>query len=87
MTVLIRRYTQTCPQCQRNNPVRHKPHGELQPLDVPFAPCETVTLDLIVKLPICIWRNNKYDSLMTIMDKLTKMVCLIPGREDWKAAD
>jgi hypothetical protein len=85
LSTLVRRYTQSCPQCQRNNPVRHKPHGQLQPLEVPAGPCETVTLDLVVKLPVCKSRGIDYDSLMTITDKLTKMVTVFPGREDWPA--
>jgi transposase InsO family protein len=46
---------------------------------------QTVSLDLIVKLPESTFENNQYDSLMTITDKLTKMVTLILGRENWSA--
>jgi hypothetical protein len=42
-----------------------------------------VSLDLITKLPESAIDKSSYDTIMTIMDKLTKMVTLIPGRENW----
>jgi hypothetical protein len=85
MATNFRAYVQSCPQCQRNNPVRHKPHGELQLIDPPDLPLEMITLDMVVKLPTCIFKGIEYDSFMSITDKLTKVVTLIQGREDWSA--
>jgi hypothetical protein len=42
-----------------------------------------VSLDLITKLPESAINKSSYDTIMTITDKLTKMVTLIPGRENW----
>ena len=85
MATNFRAYVQSCPECQRNNPVRHKPHGELQSIDPPALPLEMITLDMVVKLPICVFKGIQYDSFMSITDKLTKVVTLIEGREDWSA--
>jgi hypothetical protein len=82
---LLRSYVTSCPSCLRNNPDRHKPFGQLQPSTIPAMPFEMVTLDLVVKLPNAAFDGNMYDSFMTITDKLTKMVTVILGRENWAA--
>jgi len=81
----LRLYVTTCPSCLRNNPDRHKPFGQLQPITIPAMPFEMVSLDLVVKLSEVAFDCNKYDSFMTITDKLTKMVTIILGRENWSA--
>ena len=85
LSALLRTYVSTCPACQRNNPVRHKPYGQLQPLSLPSQPFEMVTLDLVVKLPPSKLGDTIYDSFMSITDRLTKWVTVILGREDWSA--
>jgi hypothetical protein len=85
LSTSLRSYISSCPSCLRNNPVRHKPFGQLQPVDIPATPFEMITLDLVVKLPDVPFDNNNYDSFMTVTDKLTKMVTIILGREDWNA--
>jgi hypothetical protein len=85
MSRALRSYIQTCPSCQQNNTLRHMPHGQLQPVTSPDYPFQMVTLDLIVKLPESKFGNIYYDTIMTITDKLTKMVTLILGRENWSA--
>ena len=44
-----------------------------------------ITLDMVVKLPPAMYEGTEYDSFMMATDKLTKMVTLILGREDWSA--
>jgi len=83
----LRSYVQTCPTCQQNSTLRHRPHGQLQPIESPDVPLQMVSLDLIVKLPEsrppeC---NTTYDAIMSITDKLSKMITLILGRENWSA--
>jgi hypothetical protein len=85
LSASLRMYIASCPSCQRNSPTRHKPYGHLQPIDIPESPFEMVTLDLVVKLPPS--TSDNFDSFMSITDKLTKMVTLIAGREDWKVVD
>jgi hypothetical protein len=83
----LRTYVAGCPKCQRNNPVRHKPYGQLQPLAIPSQPFEMITIDLVVKLPLAKLGDVTYDSFMSATDRLTKWVTLIPGRENWGALD
>jgi len=81
----LRSYIQSCPKCQLNNTLRHKPYGQLQPIESPHYPMQMVSIDLIVKLPETKVDTQMYDALMTTTDKLTKMVTLLLGREDWSA--
>lgn len=78
----LRSYISSCPFCQQNNTLRHRPYGKLQPTEAPESPIQMVTLDLITKLPESKLDGISYDSMMTITDKLTKMVTLIIGREN-----
>jgi len=81
----LRAYIRSCPSCQVNNTLRHKPYGLLQLISTPASPFEMVTLDLVVKLPPSEYEGQEYDSIMTVTDKLTKMSTLILGRENWTA--
>jgi hypothetical protein len=43
----LRAYIRSCPACQVNNTLRHKPYGLLQPIASPATPFEMVTLWLL----------------------------------------
>jgi len=80
-------YISACPTCQRNKPSNHKLYGTLQLIDSLALPFETVTMDLIVKLSDSTQDGKTHNSIMTITDKLTKMVTLILSREDYFIQD
>ena len=61
------------------------PHGQLQPIESLEYSFQIVTLDLITKLPESRYGNMSYDTIMTITDKLIKMVTLVLRRENWSA--
>lgn len=84
---LLRKYIAECPACAVNTNTHHKPYGRLQPLQTPELPFEFITIDHIFKLLASTFDNNTYDGIMTCMDKLTRMVTLIPGRETYSAED
>ena len=82
MRHLVEGYIGPCPTCNLSKPSHHKPYGELQPiatLDVPFA---TITMDFIVGLLVMDAGN---DALLTVTDKFSKYVKLIPGRTNMNA--
>ena len=70
----IKDYIRTCEICKRAKKPRHRPFGMLQPLPVPTRPWKDISLDLIVELPC----SKNFDSILTIVDRLTKMAHLIP---------
>ncbi|GLI58505.1 hypothetical protein VaNZ11_000240, partial [Volvox africanus] len=68
-------FVQTCSLCQRNKALSGKGHGLLQPLPVPDAPWESVSMDFVVALPKTV---GGYDTVFIMVDRLTKMVHLAP---------
>ncbi|KAJ9516475.1 hypothetical protein QJQ45_011175 [Haematococcus lacustris] len=70
----VKHYVRTCHSCQLNKSSAQKPAGKLQPLPIPLRPWGSVSLDLIVKLPAS--GPAKHDSILVIVDRLTKMVHL-----------
>jgi transposase InsO family protein len=70
----IKKYITTCDICQKAKSKTHAPIGLLQPIPIPERPFDTVTMDFITELP----ESNGYDSILVIVDKLTKYVNLIP---------
>ena len=80
----VEHYINAYPACNQAKPDCHKPYGKLQPittLDIPFA---TITLDFIVALPMSSAEN---DALLTITDKFSKYVKLIPGKTTFTAKE
>ena len=80
----IDRYTRECHICNRAKGPRHAPHGELVPLPPPTKPWTHITMDFIVKLPAS--ADAKFDSILVIVDRLTKMAHFIPCHETDKAS-
>jgi hypothetical protein len=70
----VRTYVDGCPTCQRTKPLRQKPHGLLTPNEIPRGYWEIISCDFIVDLP----RSRGFDSIMVCVDRLSKMVRLIP---------
>jgi hypothetical protein len=71
----IERYVLTCHLCQKNKARNTLPAGLLQPLQLPLNPWHTVTMDFITQLPKT---SRGHDAIFVIVDKLTKMVHLMP---------
>ena len=74
MSIDVKRFVVSCEICQKAKPKKHAPIGLLQPLPIPERPFETVTMDFISELP----ESNGYNSILVIVDKLTKFATIIP---------
>ncbi|SOV07843.1 uncharacterized protein UDID_19594 [Ustilago sp. UG-2017a] len=74
MTAWIADYVASCPVCARYKAPRHHPYGLLQPLATPDRPWGSISLDFIEGLP----PSRKYDSILVIVDRLTKYAILVP---------
>ncbi|KAJ9528487.1 hypothetical protein QJQ45_020535 [Haematococcus lacustris] len=79
----VKNYVRSCHSCQVNKSSAKKPAGLLQPLPIPERPWDSVSMDLIVKLPAS--GPNKYDSILVFVDRLTKMVHLVKTWESMTA--
>ncbi|KAJ9541992.1 hypothetical protein OSB04_028498 [Centaurea solstitialis] len=74
----VARYVEKCLTCLRVKAEHQRPHGKLQPLDIPVWKWEHITMDLITKLPRTI-RN--VDAIWVIVDRLTKSAHFIAINE------
>ena len=70
LTPNLEKYIRHCPQCQLNQTKRHRPYGELMPIDRADMPFQTITMDFIVALPLTV--KDQFDSLLTMICKFSK---------------
>jgi hypothetical protein len=77
MVDMITQYVVTCPSCQRVKAKPLKPAGFLQPLNAPYRPWSSVSVDFIVGLPKT---AEGYDSIAVWVDRMTKMVHFVPRK-------
>lgn len=82
LTSWVHCYVDGCDTCQRNKVTRGQP-VPAQPLNTPEGPWEEVEYDMIVKLPV----SNRFDSILTFSDRLTKMSHFIPCNESMTAEE
>ncbi|KAJ1587444.1 hypothetical protein NDA12_004880 [Ustilago hordei] len=79
MTAWIADYVASWPVCARYKAPRHRPYGLLQPLATPDRPWGSISLDFIEGLPPSKKYDSKtYDSILVIVDRLTKFAILAP---------
>ena len=71
----VKNYVKGCDVCLASKAVRHKPYGDLQSLPVPTHRWKDLSMDFVTGLPLSAdWKGNSYDSILVIVDRLTKMV-------------
>jgi hypothetical protein len=73
-----------CLECQKVKAEHRHSTSLLQQLPIPKLKWEVVTMDFITKLSII---NNQHDSIMVVVDKLTKVAHFIPVKLNHKAAN
>lgn len=77
ITKFVNKYVDTCDVCQRTKVFPAKPHGFLQPLEIPNALWESVSTDFIVKLS----ESEGYDSIIVVVDCHTEQIHCVPTKE------
>mgnify|MGYP000480071671 FL=1 len=83
-TLDIREFVLSCPVCQAEKNVHREPAGLLQPLQLPDQKWADVSLDFIMGLPKS---DSGRDGILTVVDRATKMVHLIPVYQTITAAE
>jgi len=66
-----------CDSYQRNKNCTEQPAGKLMPNSIPEKPWTHILADFITKLPLA----QGYDSILVVVDRLTKLVYFIPTTE------
>jgi hypothetical protein len=72
----VEQYVGGCTVCQRTKGTNRLPTGKLRTLEVPSRPWAEISMDFIEQLP----SSNKYDSILVIVDRLTKWSIFIPTK-------
>ncbi|CAI7889354.1 unnamed protein product [Closterium sp. NIES-54] len=80
----VAEYVASCPTCQVNKARTTAPAGLLQPLEIPTAPWTCVSLDFITDIPRT---PTGFDSILVVIDKLSKMAHFIPTTGTVTAAE
>ena len=68
MSRYLGKYVSTCDMCLCTKVSHQPPVGELNPLPVPDAPWDTISVDYIVELP----ESEGKDAIMVVVDSVTK---------------
>lgn len=77
MDAEVKAYVKACPTCQKVKDRTTAKPGLLQPLPIPEERFSAYSMDFIFGLP----PSNGFTGVMTIVDRLTKLVRLTPCTE------
>ena len=80
----VKRYCKSCLTCQSNKAATAAPYGLLHPLPIPDKKWQYLTLDFVVELPPT---AGGHDTILVVVEKLTKFVILLPTKKDATAVD
>ena len=79
----IQQFCKSYVTCMRPKPQRHKPYKSLKQLPIPERPLNSISMDVIKKLP----SSSRFDTILVIVDWLTKQVIFIPAHNTITSAD
>jgi len=77
VTKEVKQYMEGCNFCQKNKNCTKQPVGKLMPNLIPERPWMHISADFITKLLLA----QGYDSILVVVDQLTKMVHFTPTTE------
>ena len=77
----VKQYVEGCNACQQNKNCIEQPASKLMPNSILEKPWMHILADFITKLPLA----QGYDSILVVVDWLTKMVHFIPTTEKTSA--
>ena len=71
----VKDYVKGCDVCLASKAVRHKHYGNLQSLSISTHRWKDLLMDFVMGLPILTdWKGDSYNSILVIVDRLTKIV-------------
>ena len=80
----VLKHVTECLSCQWIKAEHVKLRGKLQPLEIPQMKWEFISMDFVVGLPLV---QGGYNSIIVIVDMLTKVAHLIPVKTNYKESD
>ena len=75
----IRQTVENCPVCQMEKSDHQAAKGKLMSTQIPEEKWKEISIDFVTDLPMT---QGKKDSILTIVDKATRMVHLVPCRKN-----
>ena len=81
VTKEVKRYVEGCDTCQHNKNRTEQPAGKFMLNSIPEKPQTHILADFITKLPLV----QGYDSILVVVNRLTKIVHFIPTTEKTSA--
>ena len=79
----IEDFVRSCEDCQKNKAPRHRRHGTLHPLELSYAPWDSISMDFITQLP----KSDGCSTVWVIVDRFTKMAHFVPVKDGQKTAE
>ena len=71
----VEAYVRGCDVCLTSKAVRYKLYRDLLSLPVPTHQWKDLSMDFVTGLPLSAdWKGDSYDSILVIVDRLTKMM-------------
>jgi hypothetical protein len=74
----VAQYVLSCVTCSTSKTSQQMPAGKLVPLPIPHRPWETIGMDFVGPLPRT---KSFHDTILVVVDKLTKMIHLVPTNQ------
>jgi hypothetical protein len=76
----VKAYTRACSTCQRIRPMRHRPHGSMEPLPQLRGPWIDISMDFIVGLSESCRKGHAkpYNAILVVVDWYTKQALYFP---------
>ena len=82
LTKLLHFFIRHCLQCLALQTRRHPPHGSFQLIESPSVPFFTLTLDIMLALPLS---KEGYNVIISVTCKFSKRVKLVEDADTWSA--
>jgi transposase InsO family protein len=80
----VRKFIQTCDECQRNKPTRQKAQGKMHKGLTPTRPWQHITVDFVdVPSVKNVYSQDRMDQVMVVVDRFTKQTILIPAKKSY----
>jgi hypothetical protein len=80
-------YVESCSICKRSKPDNQLPYGKLNSMKIASTPWEAIAVEFTGPLPKSKNRDASFNCIVLIIDLLSGMVHLVPGRIQYRVRD
>ena len=84
---LVQEFVRACLTCQRIKPDRRGEQGLYRALPLPTRKWQSICIDWVLGLPVIVRNGQYFNAILTVTDRATRMVHLIPTSKSENAHD